>query len=234
MTTLLNGFASRLRPLLAAAAFGLAIAAAPTPTFAQQGAHEAPAGTVEHAAEQAHDDHGAAGHGEKAGVLPTVEQGIVPSIVALVVFGLVFAILATQVWPKINAGLEDRSRKIREEIAAAEAARKQAKDALEQYERSLADARAEAQAMLEQTKQQQQALAAELKAQADAELGQLRERARRDIEAAKRAALSEIQSKAVDLGIIAAGKVLQRQLTPQDQQRILEESLGELQSLAAR
>ncbi|NBW89583.1 MAG: hypothetical protein EBR51_06680 [Gammaproteobacteria bacterium] len=51
---------------------------------------------------------------------------------------------------------------IREEIESAEMARKQAKDALEQYQQSLAQARAEAQKMLETTKAQQTALAAEL------------------------------------------------------------------------
>jgi len=124
-----------------------------------------------------------------------VEQGTASAVTALVVFAVVFAVLAVKVWPVIGRGLDERADKIKGEIAAAEAARQQAKDALAQYEKSLADARAEAQAMLEKTKQQQTALADELKAKSEAELSAMKDRARKDIEAAKRAAISEMKSK---------------------------------------
>lgn len=213
-------------------ALALAIAAVAAPARAQ-GTHPAPVGTLEHVIEETtagHDDHG---HGPKAGVVPTVEQGLVPAIVSLIVFALVFAILAAKVWPTIVRALDERANKIREEIAAAEAARKQAKDALDQYERSLAEARAEAQRMLEKTKAQQQALADELKAKADAELNQMKERARRDIEAAKRAALAEIYNEGATFAAAMASKILQREVTPRDQQRLVEESLAELQASRA-
>ena len=88
-------------------------------------------------------------------------------LVAIGVFAVVFVILAKAVWPKILGGLKDRENKIREEIEGAELARQQAKDALEQYQQSLAQARAEAQKMIETTKAQQATLAAELRAKAD-------------------------------------------------------------------
>lgn len=180
----------------------------------------------------AEDDHGhAAGHAEKAGVMPTLEQGIVPMLVSIGVFAVVFAVLAVKVWPNIVKGLNDRENKIREEIESAELARQQAKDALEQYQQSLAQARAEAQKMLEQTKAQQTALAAELKAKADAELGQMRERAMRDIDAAKRAAVSEIYSDAANIASMVAGKILRREIRPADQQALVEESLAKLQTV---
>src|ERR1044071_5193507 len=111
---------------------------------------------------------------EPVGAMPTFNQGIASAITAILVFALVLAVLATKVWPVITKALDERAEKIKSEIAAAEAARKQAKDALEQYERSLADARAEAQRMLEKTKAQQQALADELKAKADVELNAMK------------------------------------------------------------
>lgn len=169
-------------------------------------------------------------HGHEAvGALPSVTQGLVTGITAIIVFLLVFAVLATKVWPAITKGLDDRANKIREEIAAAEAARKQAKDALDMYERSLADARAEAQKMLEKTKAQQMALAEELKAKADAELNSMRERAKRDIESAKRTALNEISAEAANIAVMIAGKILQREVNPRDQERLIAESMNELQ-----
>ena len=46
-----------------------------------------------------------------------------PLVTAMVVFGIAFWVLSTKVWPRITQGLDDRDRKIREEIQAAEDAR---------------------------------------------------------------------------------------------------------------
>jgi F-type H+-transporting ATPase subunit b len=111
-------------------------------------------------------------------------------------------------------------------------ARKQAKDALEQYQKSLADARSEAQKMIEATRAQQATIAAELKAKADVELNQMRERAMKDIEAAKRAAVSELFSHSTTLATAMAGKILRRTVNPGDTQQLVEESMAQLQTAA--
>lgn len=161
------------------------------------------------------------------------KEGFATAVTALIVFVVVFGILATQVWPKVSKGLADRNAKIQSEIAAAEEARRQAKDALNEYERNLAEARAEAQKMLEATRAQQNAMAAELKARADADLNAMREKAKADIEAAKKQALAEIYSESVMIATAMAGKILQREVTVSDQQRLMDESLAELRSANA-
>lgn len=182
---------------------------------------------AQHGSETAHEG---GGH-ETLTALPSVNQGIVTGVTALIVFILVFAVLGVKVWPAIAKGLDERAGKIRDEIAAAEAARKQAKDALAQYEKSLAEARAEAQKMLEKTRAQQLALADELKAKADVELNAMKERARRDIEAAKKQALQEIYSATAAAATSIAAKILRREVNAKDQQRLIEESMGELQGM---
>jgi F-type H+-transporting ATPase subunit b len=177
------------------------------------------------------DDPAHAGHDHAVptpGVLPTAGEGIAPMIVTLLVFGAVFFILSATAWPKIVKGLKDREQKIRSEIEAAEQAQKRAKEALQQYEKNLADARAEAQQMLDQARAQQQQIATDLKAKADVELTAMRERARRDIDAAKNAALNELYAESAKLATNIAGKILQREVTPGDQSRLVEESLREL------
>lgn len=160
-------------------------------------------------------------------------QGILPAIMAVIVFGVAMLILCTQIWPRITKALDQRNDKIREEIAAAEEARRQAREALKEYEDNLAQARAEAQQMLDNAKQQQQQLAAELRAKADAELQQMRERATRDIDAAKRAALSEIYAHTATLATEVARKILAREVSADDQERLVQESLQELQSVSS-
>lgn len=182
--------------------------------------------TIAHAQEAAHA-------AEPVSAMPNVKQGLFTAVTALVVFAIVFAVLATKVWPVITKGLDERAAKIKEEIEAAEFARHQAKDALEQYQKSLADARAEAQKMIDAARQQQQQIAAQLRAQADVELNAMREKARKDIEAAKRAAVAEIYTHAAGLGTMIAGKVLKRHITDADTQGLVDESLKQLQTARA-
>lgn len=170
------------------------------------------------------------GEGEKAGVLPTMAQGIVPMIVSLVVFGVVFAILAVAVWPKITKGLAEREAKIRSEIESAEMARKEAKMALEQYERALADARAQAQKELDKAKALQGQQLNELRAKADAEMAGMKDKAMREIEAAKKLAIQEIYTQGAALSTAVAGRILQRELNPSDYQRLVDEAVGGLEA----
>jgi F-type H+-transporting ATPase subunit b len=135
------------------------------------------------------------------------------------------------IWPKIGGALDDRANKIREEIEAAEMARSQAKDALEQYQQSLSQARAEAQKEIDKARAQAQVIAADLRANADRELSAMREKALRDIDSAKRSAVAEVYEQSTQLATTMAGKILQRNVTTQDTQRLLDESLAQLQTM---
>lgn len=167
---------------------------------------------------------------EGQGAIATMQQGFWTAITALIVFAVVFAVLATKVWPVIGKALDERADKIKSEIEAAEAARAQAKAALDQYERALADARVEAQKEIEKAKAQATAIANELKAKADTELSAMKDKAMREIDAAKKLALSEIYAEASGLGTMIAGKILQREINRGDQGRLVEDALNEMKA----
>ena len=167
-----------------------------------------------------------------ANPLAKPNEGFWTGVTALVMFCIVFGLLSTMVWPKIVKGLDERNEKIVGEIAAAEQARKQAKDALDEYEKNLAEARAESQRMIEETRAQQAQLASQLKANADAELAAMREKALAEIDAAKKQALGELYNESVNLASVMAGKILQRQVTVEDQQRLMDESIEEMKSVS--
>lgn len=166
---------------------------------------------------------------DKVGAIPTAKQGLWTGITALIVFAIAAAVLGLFVWPKISSGLDERAKKIKDEIDAAEMARAQAKDALEQYQQSLAQARAEAQKEIDKARAQAQAIAAELKTKADAELNAMREKAMRDIDNAKRAAVSEVYAQGSALAATMAGKILKREVNTGDTQRLLDESVRQLE-----
>jgi F-type H+-transporting ATPase subunit b len=54
------------------------------------------------------------------------------------------------------------------------------------------------------------------------------EQTRKDIEAETRRAIQEIRREVADLTVMATEKVTRKVLTPEDQQRLVEEALGEL------
>lgn len=203
-------------------------------SFASQDHETHTTADAEHSAANAEQaaagEHGGEHH-KASSPIASVKEGVIPAVTAIVIFLIVVGIASTMIWPKIVAGLDERNEKIVGEIAAAEAARKQAREALDEYEKNLAEARAESQRMLEETKAQQATLAAQLKANADADLAAMREKAISEIDAAKKQALNELYSESVNLATTMAGKILQRQVTAEDQQRLMDESLAEMKSV---
>ena len=171
----------------------------------------------------------AAGHGpEHAEVLDLGNW--LPGATTLLVFMIAFGFLYVKVWPPIVKGLEDRQRKIREEIEAAEEARAQANAALEEYERNLTEAHQEAADMIAQAKSDARAAADELRARNETELNDMKQRATREIENAKRKAIVELHAETATLAADIAAKILKREINVQDQQRLIEESLQEMTS----
>ncbi len=156
---------------------------------------------------------------------------LLPAITAMVVFLLAFGFLYIKVWPKILQGLDDRDQKIRQEIANAEAAREKANAALAEYEKELASARHEANELIAQARADAKAVAKDLRDRNEVELVEMKQRATRDIEAAKTAAINELYTQAAMLSADIAAKVLSREMTAEDQQRLINQSLEELSSV---
>lgn len=147
---------------------------------------------------------------------------------ALVVWLIAFVILAVKVWPVITKGLDERNDKILGEIKAAEDARSQAKQALAEYEKSLADAREEANRTIAEARAEAQRVADEMKASNERELAERMARAKADIEAAKKSAVADIHAHASELASTVAGRILQREINSDDQARLVEESIREM------
>jgi F-type H+-transporting ATPase subunit b len=160
------------------------------------------------------------------GPIPTLNEGLMTAVAAVLIFVVCFGVLATLVWPKINKGLSDRETKIRSEIDAAEQARQQAKSALEMYQKNLAEANSKAQQMIAEAKAAQQAQLAEQRAKADTDMAMLKDKAMREIEAAKKQALAEIYAQTASLATGVAGRILQREVNGADAEKFTLEAIG--------
>ena len=173
-------------------------------------------------AEEAHGG----GHAEEA-VSPFAGT-IVQSLAAIIVFVILLVILKKKAWGPILKGLQDRENKIKNDLHHAEDAAKQATAKLAEYEAKLAAAQAEALKIIDQGRADAQRVAAQLREQSAAELTAQKQRAEADIRAAKEQALSEIYNTTATLATDVAGKILQRQINEQDQERLVHESLAQM------
>ena len=153
---------------------------------------------------------------------------LLPILTSIVVFLLFFALLKVAVWPKIIKGLDDREQKILHEIESAEEAREKAAAAQAEYEQSLVEARQEAASMIAQAKADAKATADELIARNQSELTEMKQKAAQDIEHAKQAAIGALHAEAGMLATAVATKILQREVSVSDQQRLVDEALAEL------
>ena len=146
----------------------------------------------------------------------------------IIVFILFFILAAKFVWPHILKGLDEREQKLRDDLDAAQEAREQAKEALSQYEEELKKARSEAGEMIAKARQDAKAAGEELRANNIKELVELKAAANADIESAKKAAIGELHAEASTLAVAIAGKILNREISADDQKELVNNSLSEL------
>ena len=82
--------------------------------------------------------------------------------------------------------------------------------------------------MIAKARTDAKAVAEELRKRNETDLTEMKQRATRDIDIAKTAAIVELHAEATVLAASIASKILQREITAADQQKLVEEALGEL------
>jgi F-type H+-transporting ATPase subunit b len=146
----------------------------------------------------------------------------------LVVFGLSMWFLGKFAFPRIQEALDKRQRAIEESIDTAEKARAESAALLEEYRGRLREARSQAEEIIARARKAGEVHERETVEDARAKREELMEQTRRDIEAETRRAIQEIRSEVADLTILATEKVTRKALDADDQKRLVEEALGEL------
>jgi F-type H+-transporting ATPase subunit b len=146
----------------------------------------------------------------------------------LLAFGVTFMILRKLAFPRIQEALDKRQRAIEESIDAAERTRKEADELLAEYRERLKEARSQAEEIVTRARKAAEVTERESSEAAHTKREELMEQARRDIEAETRRAIGEIRKEVADLTIMATEKVTRKTLTADDQRRLVEEALSEL------
>ena len=170
-------------------------------------------------------------HGEEAsvGAIPSFAQAFIPALFTLIVFAILVALLGKVAWGPIAEGLQKREDKIRGDVEAAEAARAKAEAQQAEYQRQIDGAEQRVRDLLAQANADAQQLATRVKMQAQEDAEEIKEKAQRDIEQSRRDAVESVRAEAATLAVAIAEKILGREVNADDQQRLIEESLNEMQ-----
>ena len=170
----------------------------------------------------------AAEHGEESGGSFLVSPGLGLMIWTLVLFLVTMWVLSKVAFPKIQEALDKRAATIAESIDAAERQRKESDELLSEYRARLAEAREQADDIMARARKSAETAEAEAAAAGREKREELVEAAKRDIEAETRRSLDQIRQEVADLTVLATERVTRKSLTAEDQKRLVEEALSEV------
>jgi F-type H+-transporting ATPase subunit b len=169
----------------------------------------------------------AEGGGESDGSF-LVKPGVGLMIWTLVAFAVLLFILRKLAFPRIAENLDKRQKAIEESIDTAERTKREAEEILAEYRQRLTDARQQAEEIVARARKAGEVHERESLEDARKQREELMQQTRRDIESETRRAIQEIRKEVADLTVMATEKVTRKSLTEQDQRRLVDEALSEL------
>jgi F-type H+-transporting ATPase subunit b len=171
-----------------------------------------------HAAEEAH----AAGLSPFAGDLGN-------AIWTVGIFVIVVIVLGKFAWGPVLAQLQQREAFIHNSLSEAKRDRDDAEARLKEYAAKLQSAQAEAAALIQDARRDAARLRDELRARATTEAEVIMRNAERQIQLETTRALQQIRHEAIDLSVMIASKLLQRNISKEDNERLIEEALKQVE-----
>ena len=170
----------------------------------------------------------AAESGKEEGGSFLVSPGLGLMIWTLVLFLITMWVLKKFAFPKIQEALDRRAKVIAESIDAAERQRRESDELLAEYRGRLAEAREQADDIMARARKAAETAEAEATAAGKEKREELVNAAKRDIEAETRRSLEQIRREVADLTVLATEKVTRKSLSGEDQKRLVEEALSEV------
>ena len=143
-------------------------------------------------------------------------------------FLVLLTLLAKFAWGPLLKALEERQATIRKSLEDAQLARQELERLNQEQQRIIASARAEADTIVSQSRSDAERLRQELRESARAEAANIVKNAERQIELQTHQAIRQIRQEAVELSVAIASKLLARNLTKEDNDRLIQQTLTQL------
>jgi F-type H+-transporting ATPase subunit b len=149
---------------------------------------------------------------------------------AIVVFLLLVALLTKFAWRPLLDALDRRQESIKKSLDDARQARQELERLRTESTRILVEARTEADGIISRTRADAARAAEEMKVKARADAENIVKNAERQIELEASRAVETIRREAVDLSVAIASKILQRNISREDNERLIGETLREIET----
>jgi F-type H+-transporting ATPase subunit b len=157
-----------------------------------------------------------------------VSPGLGLMIWTLIVFLFTMYVLSKVAFPRIQEALDKRANAIRDSIDHAEKTRQEADQILEEYRGRLREAREQADDIVARARKAADTTKTQAADDGREKREELLAAARRDIEAETRRSLERIRKEVADLTVLTTEKVTRKSLTGDDQKRLIDEALSEV------
>lgn len=148
----------------------------------------------------------------------------------IVTFLVLLALLTKFAWRPLLEALERRREQVRKSLHDAHRAREELQRLQRESEETIRKTRLEAQAILVRGREDGERLREEITRSARAEADTLIRNAQREIQLETDSALRQIRDQAADLSVTIASKLIERNLTSEDNQRLIDEAVRQLAS----
>ena len=163
---------------------------------------------------------------ESSGGLIDVVPGLM--IWTLICFAITFFVLKKFAFGPIQKTIDERRDRIRGAVDEADKARDEARELLEQHRQLIADAKGEAAGILADARKVADAQIERVKEESEAERQRRLEETKRQIDAETKRSLDVIRSEVADLTLEATARVTGKVLDAEDQRRLIDEAISEL------
>src|SRR3954465_3572266 len=148
----------------------------------------------------------------------------------IVTFLVLLVLLAKFAWKPLLEALDNRQESIRKALDDARKAKQELEGIPAESAKLRAQARAEAGEIVSRSRSDADKFREEMKDKARTEAAGLLRNAERQIELETTRALQQIRQEAVDLSVGIASKLLQRNVTKEDNERLIEETFKQLEA----
>ena len=147
----------------------------------------------------------------------------------LTFLALVF-LLAKFAWRPLLEALDIRQQGIRKALDDAQAAKQELERLQQESAQIIRKARVDAEAVMTQTRADADRLREELRQKAKAEAEGIMRNAERQIQLETGRAIQQIRAEAVDLSVSIASKILQRNISKEDNERLIADALKQVEA----
>jgi F-type H+-transporting ATPase subunit b len=148
----------------------------------------------------------------------------------VVIFVLVVLVLGKFAWGPILDQLKTRETFIHDALSAAKQQKEAAEASLKEYTEKLRAARAEADSIIAQSRTDAERLREEMLQKAKGEAETIVQNAERQIRLETGRALQQIRHEAADLSVMIASKLIQRNLSKEDNEKLIEDALRQVET----